>query len=156
MLSLSLGLVFGIVSARSRGNKIDLSLLLWRLSVPVFLTSLSVRFCSISCGQVGTLPYSSVQRFSAYYFAFDRLSSIQWPRFRELCGPVCLRWYSRIILRPARSKGISNFRITWKHQIRNAIMPVVTVLGPYGSICSYRYFVIESIFAIPRHGQVLC
>jgi len=56
-------------------------------------------------------------------------------------------------IKTARSKGISNLRITWKHQIRNAIMPVVTVLGPTVAAVLTGTFVIESIFAIPGMGK---
>lgn len=44
-------------------------------------------------------------------------------------------------------------RITCKHQIRNAIMPVMTVLGPTVASVLTGTFVIESIFAIPGMGK---
>jgi oligopeptide transport system permease protein len=56
-------------------------------------------------------------------------------------------------IKTAKSKGISKFRITYKHQIRNAIMPVVTVLGPTVASVLTGTFVIESIFAIPGMGK---
>ena len=56
-------------------------------------------------------------------------------------------------IKTARSKGISKFRITWKHQIRNAIMPVITIMGPTVAAVLTGTFVIESIFAIPGLGK---
>ena len=56
-------------------------------------------------------------------------------------------------IKTARSKGISKFRVTWKHQIRNAIMPVVTILGPTVAAVLTGTFVIESLFAIPGMGK---
>lgn len=44
-------------------------------------------------------------------------------------------------------------RITVKHQIRNAIMPVMTVMGPTVASVLTGTFVIESIFAIPGMGK---
>lgn len=44
-------------------------------------------------------------------------------------------------------------RITCKHQIRNAIMPVMTVLGPTVASVLTGTFVLESIFAIPGMGK---
>ena len=43
--------------------------------------------------------------------------------------------------------------MTWKHQIRNAIMPVVTILGPTVAAVLTGTFVIESLFAIPGMGK---
>ena len=53
----------------------------------------------------------------------------------------------------ARSKGISRFRVTVKHQMRNAIMPVVTMMGPTVAAVLTGTFVIESLFAIPGMGK---
>lgn len=60
---------------------------------------------------------------------------------------------SQDYIKTAKSKGISNTAIVWKHAVRNAIMPVITVLGPMvGTICTGSY-VIESLFAIPGLGK---
>ena len=56
-------------------------------------------------------------------------------------------------IKTARSKGVSELRITCKHQIRNAIMPVMTVMGPTVASVLTGTFVIESIFAIPGMGR---
>lgn len=56
-------------------------------------------------------------------------------------------------VKTARSKGISNAAIIWKHEVRNALLPVVTVVGRMvGTICTGS-FVIESLFAIPGLGK---
>ena len=56
-------------------------------------------------------------------------------------------------IKTAKSKGISNRAIVWRHEVRNALMPVVTVVGRMvGMICTGS-FVIESLFAIPGLGK---
>lgn len=56
-------------------------------------------------------------------------------------------------IKTARSKGISNATVVWKHEVRNALMPVVTVIGKMvGTICTGS-FVIENLFAIPGLGK---
>lgn len=58
-------------------------------------------------------------------------------------------------IKTAKSKGISNLAVVWKHEVRNAIMPVVTVLGRMiGGIVTGSY-IIESQFAIPGLGKYL-
>ena len=56
-------------------------------------------------------------------------------------------------IKTARAKGISNKRIIWRHAVRNAIMPVVTVLGPITAGILTGGFVVENIFAIPGMGK---
>nr|WP_281176851.1 ABC transporter permease [Fervidicola ferrireducens] len=56
-------------------------------------------------------------------------------------------------IKTAKSKGLSPTQIVWKHQIRNAILPVVTVLGPVTATLLTGTFVIEQIFAIPGLGK---
>ena len=56
-------------------------------------------------------------------------------------------------IRTARSKGVPPSRIFAKHQLRNAILPVVTVLGPSIAAITTGGFVVELVFAIPGLGR---
>lgn len=58
-------------------------------------------------------------------------------------------------LRTARAKGLSERVVVWKHALRNAIMPVVTVAGlQFGSVLSGS-IIIEAVFARPGLGYLL-
>jgi ABC-type dipeptide/oligopeptide/nickel transport system permease component len=56
-------------------------------------------------------------------------------------------------IRTAKSKGIPQARIFTKHQLRNAILPVVTVLGPAIASITTGGFVVEIVFAVPGLGR---
>jgi ABC-type dipeptide/oligopeptide/nickel transport system permease component len=56
-------------------------------------------------------------------------------------------------LRTARAKGLSPARIFIFHQLRNALLPVITVLGPTIAAITTGGFVVELIFAIPGLGR---
>ena len=56
-------------------------------------------------------------------------------------------------IRTARAKGLSPTRIFFKHQLRNAILPVITILGPQIAIITTGGFVVELVFAIPGLGR---
>lgn len=56
-------------------------------------------------------------------------------------------------IRTARAKGLSAFAIVWRHALKNALIPVVTYLGPLIAAILTGSFVIESIFAIPGLGR---
>ncbi len=56
-------------------------------------------------------------------------------------------------VRTARAKGVPATRIFRKHQLRNAILPVITVLGPAIAAITTGGFVVEIVFAIPGLGR---
>jgi oligopeptide transport system permease protein len=53
----------------------------------------------------------------------------------------------------AKAKGISYFNIVFKHGIRNALIPVVTIIGPMAVNIMTGSLVIEKIFAVPGLGE---
>lgn len=56
-------------------------------------------------------------------------------------------------VRTAKAKGVPAAQIFTRHQLRNAILPVITVLGPQIAIITTGGFVVEIIFAIPGLGR---
>jgi ABC-type dipeptide/oligopeptide/nickel transport system permease component len=56
-------------------------------------------------------------------------------------------------VRTAKAKGLPATRIFTRHQLRNAILPVVTVLGPSIAAITTGGFVVELVFAIPGLGR---
>ncbi len=56
-------------------------------------------------------------------------------------------------VRTARAKGLPPARIFLRHQLRNAVLPVVTVLGPAIATITTGGFVVELVFAIPGLGR---
>jgi len=56
-------------------------------------------------------------------------------------------------VRTAKAKGLPPTRIFTSHQLRNAILPVITVLGPSIAAITTGGFVVELVFAIPGLGR---
>jgi len=56
-------------------------------------------------------------------------------------------------VRTAKAKGLPPTRIFLKHQLRNAVLPVITVLGPAIAAITTGGFVVELVFAIPGLGR---
>ncbi len=59
----------------------------------------------------------------------------------------------RTISAPRGQKGLSNFKVLFKHALRNAILPVVTYVGPMLAGLMTGSFVVEKIFTIPGLGR---
>ena len=56
-------------------------------------------------------------------------------------------------IRTAKSKGLPSWRIFFAHELRNGLLPVVTLLGPALAAITTGGFVVESVFAIPGLGR---
>jgi oligopeptide transport system permease protein len=56
-------------------------------------------------------------------------------------------------VRTARAKGLSKPSVVWKHCLRNAILPVVSYIGPAAAAALVGSFVIEKVFTIPGLGN---
>lgn len=58
-------------------------------------------------------------------------------------------------IKTARAKGLKNNKIIFKHALRNALIPVITYLGPQVAFTLCGGFVVESVFSIPGLGRYL-
>lgn len=61
--------------------------------------------------------------------------------------------YQQEYIRTARAKGLSRWTILMRHALGNAILPVITYLGPLAAGLLTGSFIVETIFAIPGLGQ---
>ncbi len=60
---------------------------------------------------------------------------------------------SQEYIKTARAKGLKNKKIIFKHALRNALIPVITYLGPQVAFTLCGGFVVESVFSIPGLGR---
>lgn len=56
-------------------------------------------------------------------------------------------------VRTARAKGLAKSTVVWKHCLRNAILPVLSYLGPAAAAALTGSFVVEQVFNVPGLGQ---
>ena len=61
---------------------------------------------------------------------------------------------SQDYIRTARAKGLPEWRVLGKHVMRNAILPVVTYIGPMFAALITGSFVVEKVFGIPGIGNL--
>ncbi len=57
-------------------------------------------------------------------------------------------------MRTARAKGLSGTAVLWRHGMRNAAIPIVTVLGPIAATLITGSFIIEQLFSVPGTGRL--
>lgn len=154
ILAISVGLVLGIIAARKRGTGIDVACVVIAIlgtSIPDFIMGALLQyFFGIKWKLLPVAKYSSFKHtiLPTCALAFYTMTSVS-----RVMRSSMLEVTSQDYIKTARSKGISEFRITWKHEIRNAIMPVLTMLGPTVAAVLTGTFVIEAMYAIPGMGK---
>ena len=154
VLAISMGLVLGIISARNWGKKLDFFCVVIAVlgtSIPDFIMGAILQYgFGIKWGLLPVAQYNGIKYtiLPACALAFYTLASVS-----RIMRASMLEVSQQDYIKTARSKGVSEMRITVKHQIRNAIMPVMTVMGPTVASVLTGTFVIESIFAIPGMGK---
>ena len=162
------GILLGIEAAMHRGKAVDhLSTIvaIIGISVPSFVlgTVLQTILGLGVSGGVEAVFHTDYQLFPIARWQSFRYTII--PSFVLGMGAVSglarlmrtsmLDVIDQDYIRTAKSKGISRTAIIWKHEVRNALMPVVTVLGRMiGGVVTGSY-IIESQFAIPGLGKYL-
>lgn len=153
-MATAMGLVCGIVAALNRGNKIDLVFMLIAVigtSVPDFIMGAILQY--FFGVKWGLLPIAQYKGFSYTILPSIGLGFYTMASVSRIMRASMLEVVQQDYIKTARSKGVSKMRVVCKHQIRNAIMPVITVLGPTVAAVLTGTFVIESIFAIPGLGK---
>jgi oligopeptide transport system permease protein len=153
-IAVALGSAIGIASATKPGGAVDfasVSIATALVSVPSFVTGalliyiFSVKLRWLPAALWGSpahvvLPALTLAAGPAAYIA-------------RLIRASMLDTSKALFIRTARAKGLSNFRVVTKHILRNALIPVVTVLGPITAFLVTGSFVVEHIFAIPGTGR---
>lgn len=154
------GVLLGIVAAVKRGTKWDTITMLIAIigvSVPSFIVGALLQyFFGLKLFQwtgVRIFPITGWNSFSstllpAFALSFGSLATIS-----RLMRTSMLDVLGQDYIKTAKSKGLSQKKIIWKHAVRNAIMPVITVLGPIAAAVLTGAFVVENIFSIPGMGK---
>ncbi len=155
-----MGILLGIVAAVYRATKWDtiaMLIAIMGVSVPSFIIgSLLQYFLGLKLFQwtgIRLFPITGWKSFQskllpAFALSFSSLATIS-----RLMRTSMLDVLGQDYIKTAKSKGLSQMTIIWKHAVRNAIMPVITVLGPIAAAVLTGAFVVENIFAIPGMGK---
>lgn len=154
MFAFSIGIVLGIIAALNRGKKLDFFCILIAIigtSVPDFIMGGVLQyFFGIKWGLLPIAQYKGFEYTILPMIAlgFGTLASVS-----RIMRSSMLEVVSQDYVKTAKAKGLNKGEIVIKHEIRNAILPIVTIMGPLVASILTGTFVIESIFAIPGMGK---
>ena len=153
-VSLLVGIPLGCLSAYNRGKLADnfiIVLATCGIAIPSFITSVILLYTFGSKLQI--LPTIGLNTLSSYIMPVTALSVYPTAYITRLMRSSLLDVMGQDYIRTARAKGLGNFKILFKHAIRNAILPVITYVGPMLASLMTGSFVVEKIFTIPGLGR---
>ena len=154
LVSVLVGVPLGCIAALNRGKWLD-SLInviaTFGIAVPSFI--LSTVLMMIFSVKLKLLPTYGLSSWRHYIMPVMALSFYPTAYISRLMRTSMLDVLGQDYMRTAKAKGLSQFKMLFKHALRNAILPVVTYLGPLIAYTLTGSFVIEKIFTVPGLGN---
>ena len=93
--------------------------------------------------------------FSALILPAMALAAVQTAILTRVTRSAVIEAMSEDYVRTARAKGLSKQQVLWGHVLRNAMIPVVTVMGlQFGNLITSA-IVVESVFVLPGIGRLV-
>ena len=149
------GIAAGILAALRQNRFVDRFLMVLSTlgsTIPsfVFATLYLFLFSKI----LGLVPAFGVKPWTGYIGPVLVTSVFSMAFVTRLMRTSMIEELNQDYIRTARAKGISEFKVVAKHAMRNAILPVVTYVGPMIAMVVTGSFVIEKVFGIPGIGSL--
>jgi len=154
------GVLLGIVAAVKRGTAWDSASMFFAIigvSVPNFIIGSLLQYLLglklFEWTGIKFFPITGWETFASKIIPSFALSFSSLATVSRLMRTSMLDVLGQDYIKTAKSKGLAQSKIIWRHAVRNAIMPVITVLGPITASVLTGAFVVENIFSIPGMGK---
>jgi peptide/nickel transport system permease protein len=161
------GIPIGIISAIKRGTVLDrasMGIALVFISMPVFWLGLVVLY--LFANDIGRFPIlpgantyvglttSPVHWFTSLILPWIVLAATAAAVYSRLLRGSLIEAMGEDYIRTARAKGVPERRVIWRHGVRSAITPVVTILGLDIGLLLGGAVITETVFDIPGVGRL--
>lgn len=154
LLTLVIGIPTGIYAALKQNKFQDrLGMILSTIGVVTPSFVLATILIYIFGLKLSLLPIYGVDGLKGYILPALALSGFSISYIARLTRSSMIEVLTQDYMVTARGKGLKPFRIIFKHGFRNAMIPIITVLGPTFAALVTGTFVIEKIFALPGMGK---
>jgi oligopeptide transport system permease protein len=153
-IALSIGVLLGVIAALKHNKWQDYGAMIIAvlgISVPSFIMATVLQY--FLALKLGWFPIARWEGIEYSILPALALSSSPMAFIARLTRSSMLEVLSNDYIKTAKAKGLSYGVITIKHTIRNAILPVVSYIGPLSAGIITGSFVIEKIFGIPGLGS---
>lgn len=154
-ISLVIGIPLGIYSAVFYGSWLDKLarvIALLGQSIPAFwLGIVLMYFLGVRLGWLPTSGYGEAKHFIMPAFTMGVFTVAAITRLVRIS---MIETLDSEYVKFARIKGVSEFKVIWKHALRNSLIPVVTFMGTFFATMITGAVVIETVFSWPGVGRL--
>ncbi|MDQ0154022.1 ABC transporter permease [Robertmurraya andreesenii] len=164
IVALILAIPVGIIAAYRRGSAIDQSLMvisLLGMAVPSFLLGLLLMLLvGVHLQWLPVAGYEPIQEGLWEHIKYlilpaISLGAIQAALVAKMTRSSMLEVLNTNFIKTARSKGVKEYKVVIKHALRNAFLPILTVIGQSFGTLVTGAVVVETIFNLPGIGQLI-
>ena len=156
LLTVLIGIPFGIISATRQYSLLDYGVTLTSLffaAVPGFW--LSMILIIIFSVNLGWLPASGLYDWKCYIMPVIASAAPQIAAITRQTRSSMLEVIRQDYIRTAHAKGVSDRNVLYRHALRNALLPIVTLVGLQAGAMITGSAVIESIHSFPGMGNLM-
>ncbi|MFD2444366.1 ABC transporter permease [Bacillus sp. CGMCC 1.16607] len=154
ILAIIFGIGLGVMAALHHNRLLDyqsMFIAIIGISVPSFIFApLLIKYVAV---EWGLLPVASWGTWKHTLLPTLALAVGPLAIIARFVRTSMLEVLNQNYIKTAEAKGLTTFEIVWKHGIRNALIPVVSFIGPLFAAVITGTFVVEKIFAIPGIGK---
>ncbi|MCT4509387.1 MAG: ABC transporter permease [Tepidibacter sp.] len=151
---LLIGVPLGVIAALKQGTWVDSGVMfiaILGVTIPSFvIATLMIYTFAV---KVHILPAARWGTWKHMIMPSIALASYSFAFIARLTRSSMLEVVSQDYIRTARAKGLSEGVVIFKHALKNALIPIVTYIGPLAAGLLTGSFVIEKIFAVPGLGR---
>jgi len=155
-VAILIGIPLGVAAAMHRDGWIDkfakVFAILGQSAPPFFFGLIFIRFFSVQFGWLPSGGYGSIAHLILPTLALGWYSAAGIMRLTNSCMIEVL---GLEYIKMARIKGLKKFKVTWKHALKNAILPVITFTALQFGILMGGAVSTEFVFAWPGLGRLL-
>lgn len=155
LLGMALGIPLGVVAALNRGSMLDRAagtVAVLGIAMPSFW--LGVLLIFVFSVELGWLPSGRMGGPAHYILPVITLGAFLVAGFMRITRSAMLDVMDSEFIKLARIKGLSEGVVIWKHCLRNALIPVLTLWGVFVGNLITGAIVTETVFAWPGIGRL--
>lgn len=156
LVTVLIALPLGVLAAVNKGSRLDTAAQVVAVlgqSLPMFWVGIvliqifAVYLRLLPSGGTGSLAHYILPAFTLGWWLVAGIM--------RLLRSSLLDVLDSEFVKLARIKGLSDHRVIWKHALRNALIPVVTLGGVYMAILITAAILVETVFAWPGVGRLV-
>jgi len=154
LIAIPMGIVLGSLAALNRGrwqDQLTMTAAVIGISVPSFILATILQY--LFAMQLDWFPVARWGSVEQSILPALALAAFPMAIIARLTRSSMVEVLQNDYILTARAKGLSTVQVVTKHALRNALLPVVSYLGPLTANVLTGSFVVEKIFGIPGLGQ---